>query len=363
MLAKGLAPKSVRNTMTFLHSVFALAVRKGWASANPVQDAARPRRRRASDADPDLQFLSPAELDRVIEAIPDHVVDRDARGPALRLLVLMAGMTGLRQSELLGLRWRDVDFGAQRVRVRNAWVRGEHSGEGKSDLSTRRSVPMTDRLATALKAWRLRTVYGEADDLVFAHPELGTPMDRTKVTRRFKRACRDAGVRQIRFHDLRHTFATTLAAVRPASREPDVHARLTPLRARLHDRHQQQALLWLGRDLRRRHRRRRDDRPTRSPRRDRRPQRRLLPPQRPRPHPPRQRLTAQHAPRFLSHDHSQIKSKGVHFQPAQKGAFSTGLDRSSARGDFHRLRHRVTSRTIVAAYSPVAEAGTRAWRG
>src|SRR3954452_1331409 len=71
---------------------------------------------------------------------------------------------------------------------------------------------MTDRLAVELKKWRLRTVYGDEEDLVFAHPELGTPLDRTKVTRRFQAACVRAGVRKIRFHDLRHTFATTLAA-------------------------------------------------------------------------------------------------------------------------------------------------------
>jgi hypothetical protein len=55
--------------MTFLHSVFALAVRNGWAAANPVADAARPRRRREGDANPDLQFLTLDELDAVIDAI------------------------------------------------------------------------------------------------------------------------------------------------------------------------------------------------------------------------------------------------------------------------------------------------------
>ena len=59
-------------------------------------------------------------------------------GPVLRVVILAAAMSGLRQSELLGLRWRDVDWGAQRIRVRNAFVRGEHSSEGKSDLSTTR---------------------------------------------------------------------------------------------------------------------------------------------------------------------------------------------------------------------------------
>src|SRR3954462_2773335 len=106
MLARGASPKTVRNVMTFLHSVFGLAVRKGWAPSNPVEDAARPKRRRAGDADPDLQFVSRDELDRVIEVIRDHVVGKDALGPMMRVLLLAAGTTGLRQSELLGLRWR-----------------------------------------------------------------------------------------------------------------------------------------------------------------------------------------------------------------------------------------------------------------
>lgn len=130
----------------------------------------------------------------------------------LRILILSAAFTGLRQSELIGLRWRDVDIGSQRIRVRNAIVRGEHSAEGKSDLSTRRSVPMTERLRREFVRWRERTVFEHDDDLVFAHPQLGTPLDRTKVTRRFQAACLEAGVPVIRFHDLRHTFATQFAA-------------------------------------------------------------------------------------------------------------------------------------------------------
>jgi integrase len=47
---------------------------------------------------------------------------------------------------------------------------------------------------------------------VFAHPETGNPLDGSKVSKRFKAACREAAVRPVRFHDLRHTFATRLAA-------------------------------------------------------------------------------------------------------------------------------------------------------
>jgi integrase len=105
-----------------------------------------------------------------------------------------------------------VDWAAQRICVRNTFVRGEHSTDGKSDLSTRRSVPMADRLAGELDRWSQRTEYRGDGDLVFADPQTGSPLDRSKVTKRFKAACRATGVREVKFHDLRHTFAIRLAA-------------------------------------------------------------------------------------------------------------------------------------------------------
>jgi len=135
MLTAGLAPKSIRNILSFLHSIAEHAIDRGWATENPVRRAARPGRRRQGDANPDLQFLTLDELNAVIRAIPDETVVRapaptrrgrggpapppppDVLGPVLRVLVLAAAMTGLRQSELLGLRWRDVDWAAQRIRA------------------------------------------------------------------------------------------------------------------------------------------------------------------------------------------------------------------------------------------------------
>ncbi|MTD43648.1 tyrosine-type recombinase/integrase [Conexibacter sp. W3-3-2] len=228
--SKGLSPKTVRNTLTFLHQVFEHAIDLEWTNDNPVRRATRPRRRRKGDADPDLQFLTLEELEAVIRAIPDEVVmpapkpfrkgrrgpspppPPDVLGPVLRVIVRTAALTGLRRSELIGLRWRDVDWEAQRIRVRNAYVRGEHSGDGKSDLSRRRSVPMSDQLVAELNAWSRRTLFTGSDDLVFAHPLLNAPLDGSKVTKKFQAACREAGVRVVRFHDLRHTFATRLAA-------------------------------------------------------------------------------------------------------------------------------------------------------
>jgi integrase len=229
LLKRELSPKSVRNILGFLHAVFEHGIDRGWLRENPVRRAEKPGRRRRGP-NVDLQFLSVAELEAVIRAIPDEVVVRqpapsrrgrrgpapppspDVLGPVLRVVIRTAAMTGLRQSELRGLRWRDIDWSAQRLRVRNTFVRGEHSTEGKSELSTRRSVPLASDLARELELWSRRTAYGADDDLVFAHPQKGTPLDGSKLNKRFKAACEVAGVRPIRFHDLRHTFATRLAA-------------------------------------------------------------------------------------------------------------------------------------------------------
>jgi integrase len=229
LLKKGLADKSVRNMMGFLHSAFEHAIDRGWSRENPVRRAEKPGRLRGG-TNSDLQFLTVSELEAVIRAIPDEAIhpnpkptrkgrrgpapppSPDVLGPVLRVVVIAAAMTGLRQSELLGLRWRDVDWIAQRIRVRKPHVRGVHSTRGKSELSTKRSVPMAERLARELDRWSKRAVYRGDDDLVFAHPQTGHALDRSKVSKRFKSACKDAGVRPVRFHDLRHTFATRLAA-------------------------------------------------------------------------------------------------------------------------------------------------------
>jgi integrase len=229
LLKKGLSVKSVRNVLGFLHGVFEHGIDRRWVRENPVRRAEKPGRLRPG-ANPDLQFLTVEELEAVLRMIPDETVIRapaptrkgrrgpapppspDVLGPVLRVIILAAAITGLRQSELIGLRWRDVDWVSQRIRVRKPYVRGEHSTDGKSDLSTRRSVPLASRLARELDQWSRRTPYNSDEDLVFAHPTKGTPLDGAKVTKRFKAACVDAGVRPIRFHDLRHTFATRLAA-------------------------------------------------------------------------------------------------------------------------------------------------------
>ena len=96
------------------------------------------------------------------------------------------------------------------MRVRRNFVRGEF-GTPKSKRSSR-SVPLADRLAAELDRLHRETRWPASDDLVFAHPSTGNPIDRFTLLKRFKKALARAGVREVRFHDLRHTFGTRLAA-------------------------------------------------------------------------------------------------------------------------------------------------------
>jgi integrase len=199
---EGKATKSTLNYVGLLHSIFDFALRRGLCRENPVKLIEKPAREGAS---PDIRFLDDAELEAVLRAVPD-----DARGPTERALYLTAAMTGLRQGELIGLRWSDVDWPARRVRVRRNFVRGEY-GTPKSKRSSR-AVPLADRVAGQLDQLHQASDYSGDDDLVFAHPHTGKPIDRSKLLKRFKAALRLAGVREVRFHDLRHTFGTRMAA-------------------------------------------------------------------------------------------------------------------------------------------------------
>jgi integrase len=202
---KGLSAKSRLNMLIFLYSTFEFAVEREWIVNNPVRHVARPS---AYAANPDIRYLTLEEVEALLRAAPDDELGR-IEGP----LYLAAAMTGMRMGELLALRWTDVDWEARRVRVRRNYVRGEF-GTPKSRRSSR-SVPLTDRLAGELQRLFDASAFQGDEDLVFTHPHSRkpeTPLDGSKVRKRFKAALARAGVRPVRFHDLRHTFGTRMAA-------------------------------------------------------------------------------------------------------------------------------------------------------
>ncbi len=199
---EGLATKTVTNCLVFIHGLFAFAVKREWIRANPVAAVDRPR---APLADPDIRYLNLEELEALLRAVAD-----DYLGPTEHAVYLTAAMTGLRQGELIALRWMDVDWQSSRIRVRRNYTRSQF-GTPKSRRSSR-SVPMTDRVAGELERHFQVSAFQADEDLALCHPHTGQPLDASKLRKRFKVALARAGLRSVRFHDLRHTFGTHCAA-------------------------------------------------------------------------------------------------------------------------------------------------------
>jgi integrase len=160
----------------------------------------------------EISPLTPDEARRLMGSATD---DR------LRALWLTALGTGLRQGELLGLRWQDVDLETRRLCVRHTLARVGGKLvllEPKTERS-RRTIVLPEVVVVALRAHRTgqkieRLVAGSRwvdSGHVFA-TTIGTPIEAAAVTRAFRRALKRAGLPHSRFHDLRHAAATFLLA-------------------------------------------------------------------------------------------------------------------------------------------------------
>jgi len=127
--------------------------------------------------------------------------------------------TGLRQAELLALRWRDIDLDMLSISVSRVLYKRRGVCQFKEPKTThsRRRVAMTPKLALFLREYRaereeLYRQFGKSlslDDLVFASAE-GQPIDPSVLSHAFGRVTARAGLKGVRFHDLRHTFASLM---------------------------------------------------------------------------------------------------------------------------------------------------------
>ncbi len=121
---------------------------------------------------------------------------------------LTAAFTGLRMGELLALRWRDVDFSRDVVRVRGSYSAGVLTTPKSGKV---RSVPLAPDVAEVLARLASREHFTGDDELVFPG-QIGHYLDGAAMRRRYVASLRRAGLRRLRFHDLRHTFGTTMIA-------------------------------------------------------------------------------------------------------------------------------------------------------
>jgi integrase len=204
----GRSAKTTANSIATLQSVLRFARRRGWILVDPVE-LLEPWERPHPPRRPRGRVLGRTEIEQLLGACP----------PRGRLLVETALFSGLRISELLGLVWTDVDFAAGVIRVR-AQLSRAHRGKPARRVATKtpasvREIPLVPQLAEHLAAHRQATGLPSPAGWVFATSR-GTPLGERNVARRvLKRAADQAGLIDderpaLRFHDLRHTFASHL---------------------------------------------------------------------------------------------------------------------------------------------------------
>ena len=205
-LEAGLSPTSVAHLHTVLHGALSQATKWGLTSRNVASLVTPPRIQHRQ-----MVTFSEEQARTFLDA---------ARGDRLEALYVLAVTTGMRQGELLALRWPDVDLGGGTVQVKATLQKtrdGFTFAEPKTARS-RRQVALTDAAIASLREHRARQsaerlwlgTAWEDNDLVFAN-QVGRPIEATNLLdRSFRPLLARAGLPRVRFHDLRHTAATLL---------------------------------------------------------------------------------------------------------------------------------------------------------
>jgi integrase len=202
---EGLSPASVSRIKALVSVILSHALEDGLIAANPASRLGRliKVKERKADVNPLTREEARAFLEAVREKYPRYYP-----------FFMCALRTGMRLGELLALEWGDLDFRGGFIEVRRSLVEGRFTTPKNHKA---RRVDMSRQLSDTLKALQverkkeaLAKGWKEVPDLVFVN-EAGKPLDRGNLVRRvFWKSLEKAGLRRIRLHDLRHTFASLL---------------------------------------------------------------------------------------------------------------------------------------------------------
>ncbi len=147
----------------------------------------------------EIQPLTPEEVNKLLESTSGD----------LHAMVATSCFSGLRQGELIGLQWQDIDFDKRKITISRSFHPTHGFSTPKSKASVR-AIPIIEPLADILIEVFERHGRPSQDTLVFPS-KAGTPLNnRNLVQKQFEPALLKAGIRRIRWHDLRHTFASLM---------------------------------------------------------------------------------------------------------------------------------------------------------
>ncbi|GGS49407.1 tyrosine-type recombinase/integrase [Streptomyces violaceus] len=205
-LASGTGPTTVAKAYALLRAIMSTAVADQMIRRNPCT----------------IKGASTVHTPERPTATVQEVYDlADAMQPRYRVLVLMAGFLGLRWGELIGLHRRDIDLDHGAVRVRRAVAElfnGQREIKAPKSAAGKRTVSIPAAIIPDIRDHLERYAEHGADGRVFLGSKGATPR-RNHFNRLWRKACSDAGIKGLHFHDLRHTGNTLAASTGASTRE------------------------------------------------------------------------------------------------------------------------------------------------
>lgn len=194
-----LAPGTKAKLRNLMHTLFNHALRWQWLDRNPISLVRQSAKRQSV---PDV--LTAEEIASILAGLREPY----------RAMTFTAAVTGLRVSELLALKWKDIQFESGEIHVTRG-IYCQVVGQTKTETSTK-PLPLGESLNAVLLDWKKQTPYNQAEDWVFASPDKkGTqPLwPSSAMCKHIRPAAQRAGiVKHVRWHVFRHSFATLLKA-------------------------------------------------------------------------------------------------------------------------------------------------------
>lgn len=191
------APATKAKIKNVFSVLYAHGMDYGWAGSNPIRDV-RQSAKRVREPD----FLEVPELTRLFDELSE---------PSRTIAILAAG-TGLRRSELFGLKWNDIDFHRKEIRIIRSIV-DQIAGQPKT-LASLKPLPLHDDLAVVLCKWRGLSSYAKNTDWLFASPDANGERPywpSVIMDRHIKPAAKRAGItKNVGWHTFRRGFASLL---------------------------------------------------------------------------------------------------------------------------------------------------------